>query len=151
MIWLSLAILIGCILLGAQLGGLALGTVAGIGLVVFVFGLGLPTGQPPTEVLGMIVAVVAAAAAMQAAGGLDYLVSVADKLLRKRPTWITFLAPLAAYVLVAAAGTQHVLYALLPVIAEVSRTAGVRPERPLSAAVIASQHGLVASPISAAT
>jgi anaerobic C4-dicarboxylate transporter-like protein len=151
MIWLDLAILIGCILLGARLGGIALGTVAGIGLVVYVFVLGHPAGQAPTEVLGMIVAVVAAAGAMQAAGGLDYLVGIADRLLRKRPRWITFLAPLAAYVLVAAAGTQHVLYALLPVISEVSRTAGVRPERPLSASVTASMHGLIASPISAAT
>ncbi|HXV62801.1 MAG TPA: anaerobic C4-dicarboxylate transporter family protein [Vicinamibacteria bacterium] len=151
MIWLDLAILLGCIVIGARLGGIALGTIAGIGLVVFVFVLGLPAGEPPSEVLGMIVAVVTAAAAMQAAGGLDYLVSIADKLLRKRPQYITFLAPLVTYVLIAASGTQHVIYALLPVISEVSRNADVRPERPLSMSVIAAQHGLVASPISAAT
>ncbi|MGH9462112.1 MAG: anaerobic C4-dicarboxylate transporter family protein, partial [Vicinamibacteria bacterium] len=94
MIWLDLAILLGCIIIGARLGGIALGTVAGIGLVIFVFVLRLPAGQPPTEVLGMIVAVVTAAAAMQAAGGLDYLVAIADKLMRKRPEYITFVAPL---------------------------------------------------------
>jgi anaerobic C4-dicarboxylate transporter DcuA len=151
MIWLDLAILLGCIVIGARLGGIALGTVAGLGLVVFVFFLGLPAGEPPTQVLGMIVAVVTAAAAMQAAGGLEYLVTIADKLMRKRPQYITFVAPLLTYVLIAASGTQHVIYALLPVIAEVSRNAGVRPERPLSMSVIAAQHGLVASPISAAT
>jgi anaerobic C4-dicarboxylate transporter DcuA len=151
MIWLDLAILLGCIVIGARLGGIALGTVAGIGLVVFVFVLRLPAGQPPTEVLGMIVAVVTAAAAMQAAGGLDYLVAIADKLMRKQPQYITFVAPLVTYVLIAASGTQHVIYALLPVIAETSRSAGIRPERPLSMSVVAAQHGLVASPISAAT
>jgi anaerobic C4-dicarboxylate transporter-like protein len=151
MIWLHLAILVSCIVLGARLGGIGLGTVAGIGLVLFVFVFRLPAGEPPTEVLGMIVAVISAAAAMQAAGGLDYLVTIADRLMRKRPQYITFVAPLVTYVLIAAAGTQHVIYALLPVISEVSRTAGVRPERPLSASVIASQQGLIASPISAAT
>lgn len=49
------------------------------------------------------------------------------------------------------AGTGHVAYALLPVIAEVSRKAGVRPERPMSIAVIASQQAITACPISAAT
>ncbi len=151
MLWVHLAILLGCIVVGARLGGIALGTVAGIGLVLFVFVFRLPTGEPPTQVLGMIVAVIAAAASMQAAGGLDYLVTIADRLMRKRPQYITFIAPLVTYVLIAASGTQHVIYALLPVVAEVSRTAGVRPERPLSISVIAAQHGLVASPISAAT
>lgn len=151
MIWLELAILLTCIVIGARLGGLALGPVAGMGLVVFVFVLGLPPGSPPGVVLGMIVAVVTALAAVEAVGGLEYLVSVAERVLRRRPQHITFIAPLVTYLLIFASGTQHVIYALLPVIAEVSRKAGIRPERPLSISVIAAQHGLIASPISAAT
>jgi anaerobic C4-dicarboxylate transporter DcuA len=150
-IWLEFAILIGCIVAGARLGGISLGTISGLGLVVFVFILGAPPGGPPAEVLGMIIAVITALAAMQAVGGLDYLVQVAQRLLRSHPQYVTFLAPVVTYILVAASGTQHVIYALLPVIAEVSRGAGIRPERPLSISVIAAQHGLIASPISAAT
>ncbi len=151
MIWLELAILLACIVVGARYGGIALGAVAGIGLIIFVFVLGAPPGGPPAAVLGMIIAVITALASLQAAGGLDYLVLLAQKVLRRNPQNITFLAPLVTYVLVAACGTQHVVYALLPVIAETSRKAGVRPERPLSISVIASQHGLIASPISAVT
>jgi len=151
MIWLELVILLACIVVGARYGGIALGAVAGIGLIIFVFVLGAPPGGPPAAVLGMIIAVITALAALQAAGGLDYLVLLAQKVLRRNPQNITFLAPLVTYVLVAACGTQHVVYALLPVIAETSRKAGVRPERPLSISVIASQHGLIASPISAVT
>jgi anaerobic C4-dicarboxylate transporter DcuA len=151
MIWLELAILLACIVVGARLGGMALGPVAGIGLTVFVFAFGLPPGNPPAVVLGMIIAVVTALATMEAAGGLDYLVLVAERILRKRPQYITFVAPLVTYVLIFASGTQHVIYALLPVIAEVSRKAGIRPERPIAISVIAAQHGLIASPISAAT
>ena len=102
-------------------------------------------------VLGMILAVITALSLMESAGGLDYLVAVAEKLLRKNPQRISFIAPLVTYVLIFAAGTQHVIYSLLPVIAEVSRKAGVRPERPLSISVIAAQQGLIASPISAVT
>lgn len=151
MIWIELIILLACIVIGARLGGIALGTVAGIGLLVFVFLFGLPPGGPPQTVLGMIIAVITALATMQAAGGLDYLVSVAEKVMRKRPQYITFVAPVVTYVLVLASGTTHVIYALLPVIAEVSRNGKVRPERPLSISVIAGFQGVIASPISAAT
>ncbi|MCK9997456.1 MAG: anaerobic C4-dicarboxylate transporter [Candidatus Krumholzibacteria bacterium] len=151
MIWLELVILLACIVVGARYGGIALGAVAGIGLIIFVFVLGAPPGGPPAAVLGMIIAVITALAALQAAGGLDYLVLLAQKVLRRNPQNITFLAPLTTYVLVAACGTQHVVYALLPVIAETARKAGVRPERPMSISVIAAQHGLIASPISAVT
>src|SRR5215813_1757316 len=151
MIWIELLILLSCIIIGARLGGIALGTVAGIGLLVFVFLFGLPPGGPPQSVLGMIIAVITALATMQAAGGLDYLVSLAEKVMRKRPQYITFVAPIVTYVLVLASGTTHVIYALLPVIAEVSRKAGVRPERPLSISVIGGFQGVIASPISAAT
>ncbi len=151
MIWVELAILLGCIVVGARLGGMALGPIAGIGLTVFVFAFGMPPSRPPGSVLGMIIAVVTALAAMEAAGGLDYLVLIAERILRRRPQYVTIVAPLVTYALIFAAGTQHVIYALLPVIAEVSRKAGIRPERPISISVIAAQHGLVASPISAAT
>jgi len=99
----------------------------------------------------MILAVITALAAMEAAGGLDYLVNVAEKVLRSRPQSITFLGPLITYVLIFASGTQHVIYALLPVISEISRKSGIRPERPMAMSVIAAQHGLIASPISATT
>src|SRR6516164_6657878 len=151
MIWVELCILLGCILLGARLGGIALGTIAGIGLAIFVFGFAMPPGGPPGPVLGMIIAVITALAAMQAAGGLDYLVAVAEKVMRKHSRYVTFVAPVATYLLVLASGTSHVIYALLPVIAEVSRKAGIRPERPLSISVIASQQAITACPISAAT
>ena len=151
MVWIELCVLLACILVGARMGGIALGTVAGLGLVVLVFIFGLPPGMPPRTVLGMIVAVVTAAATMQAAGGLNYLAAVADRALRVWPGGITIIAPLVTYVVTFAAGTVHIVYALLPVIAEVSRKAGVRPERPLSIATIAAQQAVTASPISAAT
>ena len=149
MIWLELLVVLVCIFVGARLRGIALGTVAGIGLVLLVFVFGLPPGMPPRTVLGMILAVITAAATMQAAGALDYLVVIADRMLRIWPSGITVVAPVIAYVFTLAAGTGHIIYALLPVIAEVSRNAGVRPERPLSIATIASQQAITASPISA--
>ena len=151
MVWLELLVLLVCILVGARLGGIGLGTAAGIGLAAFVFVFGLPPGMPPRTVLGMIVAVVTAAATMQAAGGLNYMAVVADRSLRIWPGGITIVAPLVTYIVTFAAGTVHIVYALLPVIAEVSRKAGIRPERPLSIATIASQQAITASPISAAT
>jgi anaerobic C4-dicarboxylate transporter DcuA len=149
--WIELVLLLACIVMGARLGGIGLGATGGIGLVILVFGFGLPPGSPPTIVLGMIIAVITALAAMQAAGGLDYLVSLAGKLMKKKPQYITFVAPFVTYLLVFASGTQHVIYALMPVIVEVAAKADIRPERPLSISVIASQGGLIASPISAAT
>lgn len=150
-LWIELALLMACIVIGARISGIGLGTISGIGLVIYVFVFRMPPGGPPGTVLGMIIAVITALAAMQAAGGLDYLIGVAGKILAGRPRQITFLAPLVTYVLVLVSGTQHVVYALLPVIAEVSRKAGVRPERPLSASVVASMNGIIASPIGAAT
>ena len=121
----------------------------GVALLAFVFGE-RPT-EPPIDVMLMIAAVCTAAACLQASGGMDYLVKLAEKALRKYPPAVTFVAPLVAYVFTLFAGTGHVAYAILPVIAEVSRDAGVRPERPLSISVIASQQAITASPISAAT
>jgi anaerobic C4-dicarboxylate transporter-like protein len=151
MIWIELAILLACILAGARFGGVALGTIAGIGLAIFVFAFAMPPGGPPGTVIGMIIAVITALAALQAGGGLDYLVAVAEKVMRQHAPYVTFVAPMLTYILVMASGTTHVIYALLPVIAEVSRKAGVRPERPLSISVIAGFQGVLASPISAAT
>jgi anaerobic C4-dicarboxylate transporter-like protein len=148
---LELIIFFGCILIGARLGGIALGTVAGIGLAIFVFVFALPPGGPPPGVLGMIIAVITALATMQAAGGLDYLVSLAERVMRRHPQHIVFIAPIATYLLVLGSGTTHVIYALLPVISEVARKGNVRPERPLSISVIAGFQGNIASPISAAT
>jgi anaerobic C4-dicarboxylate transporter-like protein len=149
--WLELILLLACIVLGARLGGIGLGAAGGIGLVILVFGFGLPPGSPPAMVLGMIIAVITALAAMQSAGGLDYLVSLASRVMAKKPEYITFIAPFVTYLLTFASGTQHVIYALMPVIVELSSKADIRPERPLSISVIASQGGLIASPVSAAT
>ena len=150
-LWLQLAILLGAIVLGARRGGMALGPLGGIGLFVFVFVFGLPPGSPPGTVLGIILAVITALSLLEAAGGLDLVIGFAERILRGNPRRVTVLAPIATYALVLASGTQHVIYALLPVIAEVARKAGIRPERPLSISVIASQQALIASPVSAVT
>jgi anaerobic C4-dicarboxylate transporter DcuA len=149
--WLQLTILLAAIVLGARRGGMALGPMGGVGLFVFVFLFGLPPGSPPGTVLGMILAVITALSLLEAAGGLDLVIRFAEKVLRGNPRWVTVLAPLVTYLLVLASGTQHVIYALLPVVAEVARKAGIRPERPLSISVIAAQLGLIASPVSAVT
>lgn len=151
MFWLEFGIVLASIFIGARIGGVGLGLAAAIGLAILVFLLGLPPSAPPVTVLAIIVAVVSAASAMEAAGGLDYLVGVAERLLRAQPKYITFVAPVVAYLFTFAAGTGHVAYSILPVIAEVSRKAGVRPERPMSISVIASQQAITASPLSAAT
>lgn len=151
MIWIEGIVLLACIAAGARLGGIGIGTAAGIGLFVFVFLFGMPPGGPPAAVIGMIIAVITALAALEAAGGLNYLVMLAERVMRRRPQAITFVAPLVTYALVFASGTTHVIYALLPIIAEVARKADIRPERPLSISVVAGFQGVRASPISAAT
>jgi anaerobic C4-dicarboxylate transporter DcuA len=151
MIWIELGVVLGAIYLGARYGGVALGLMAMMGVAVLVFVFGLPPGGPPGTVLAIVVAVVTAAATLQAAGGMDYLVTVAGRLLRAHPQRITFVAPLVSYAFTFCAGTGHVAYSILPVIAETARKAGVRPERPMSIAVIASQTAITASPIAAAT
>jgi len=151
MLWIELFVLLACIVIGARLGGIGIGTVAGIGLFVFVFVFELPPGGPPGVVIGMIIAVITALSAMEAAGGLDYLVTLAERTMRRHPQYITFVAPIATYLLVFASGTTHVIYALLPIMAEVARKADIPPERPLSISVVAGFQGVRASPISAAT
>lgn len=151
MFWIEFLVVLAAIFLGSRIGGIGLGTVAALGMAVLVFVFRLPAGTLPVDVIFIIAAVVTAAAALEAAGGLDLLVRLAEKMLRAKPAYIAFMAPLVAWLFTFLAGTGHVAYALLPVIAEVSRQAGVRPERPLSISVIASQQAITASPISAAT
>ena len=139
------------IIVGARLGGIGLGVMGGIGLAVLTFVFGLEPTTPPIDVMLMIAAVIAASSCMQAAGGLDLMVKVAERILRRFPAFITILAPLVTYTFTFLAGTGHVAYSLLPVIAEVATEAKIRPERPLGIAVIASQQAITASPISAAT
>ena len=148
---LQLLIVLLCIIVGARLSGIGLGVMGGLGVVVLTFGFGLEPGQIPVDVMLMIAAVISAAACMQAAGGLDLMVRVAERMLRKNPKNITIVAPLVTYTFTFLAGTGHVAYSVLPVIAEVARETKIRPERPLGIAVIASQQAITASPISAAT
>jgi anaerobic C4-dicarboxylate transporter DcuA len=151
LIWLELLVVLAAIFVGSRVGGVGLGLIAAIGLAVLVFGFGLPPSSPPGTVIAIVIAVVCAAAALQSAGGMALLVSLAEKLLHKKPQWITFVGPTVAYLFTFCSGTGHVAYAVLPVIAEVSRKAGVRPERPMSISVIASQQAITASPLAAAT
>lgn len=148
---IQLAFVLIAIIIGARLGGIGLGVLGGLGLAVLTFVFGLEPTSPPIDVMLMIVAVIAAASCMQAAGGLDLMVKWAEKLLRKNPSKITILSPLVTYLFTFIAGTGHVAYSVLPVIAEVATETKIRPERPLGIAVIASQQAITASPISAAT
>ncbi len=148
---LQLLIVLIAIIIGARLGGIGLGVMGGIGLVFLIFVFGLQPTAPPIDVMLMIVAVISAASCMQAAGGLDYMVKLAEKVLRKNPSHVTILSPIVTYLFTFIAGTGHVAYSVLPVIAEVARETKIRPERPLGIAVIASQQAITASPISAAT
>lgn len=149
--WLQLLFVLLAIIVGARVGGIGLGVFGGLGLAVLTFIFGLEPTTPPIDVMLMIVAVIAAAGCMQAAGGLDLMVKWAEKILRRHPQRITLLSPLVTYLFTFFAGTGHVAYSVLPVIAEVARETGIRPERPMGIAVIASQQAITASPISAAT
>ena len=151
MVDIELLIVLLAIFVGARVGGIGLGIFGMMGLGVLVFGFGLTPGNPPIDVMLIIVAVITAAATLQAAGGLDYLVKVAEKILRKNPAMITFLAPVVCYFFTLFSGTGHIAYSLLPIISEIATDSKVRPERPLSISVIASQQAITASPISAAT
>lgn len=148
---LQLLFVLVAIVLGARIGGVGLGVLGGVGLAILTFVFGLQPTSPPIDVMLMIVAVIAAASCMQAAGGLDLMVKWAEKLLRKHPQRITLLSPIVTYLFTFIAGTGHVAYSVLPVIAEVATETKIRPERPLGIAVIASQQAITASPISAAT
>ncbi len=148
---LQLLFVLVAIIVGARLGGIGLGVMGGVGLAILTFVFGLQPTAPPIDVMLMIVAVISAASCMQAAGGLDFMVKLAERLLRRNPAHVTILSPLVTYLFTFVAGTGHVAYSVLPVIAEVAAETKIRPERPLGIAVIASQQAITASPISAAT
>lgn len=148
---LQLLFVLAAIIVGARLGGIGLGVMGGVGLAILTFVFGLQPTAPPIDVMLMIAAVISAASCMQAAGGLEFMVKLAERLLRRNPAHVTILSPLVTYLFTFVAGTGHVAYSVLPVIAEVAAETKIRPERPLGIAVIASQQAITASPISAAT
>lgn len=150
MFWLELLLVLIVLFYGAKIGDVFLGLAGGLGVAVLVFVFHVQPTSPPIDVMLIILSVVLSAAALQVCGGLDFLVSIAERILRKYPQHITVLAPLVTYVFTFLAGTGHVIYSLLPVIQEVAKGYKVRPERPISIAVVASQQAITASPISAA-
>ena len=147
---LQLLIVLGALWVGSRYGSLALGAISGIGLALLVFGFGLKPGSPPTDVIYIIIAAVTCAGIMQASGGMDWLIQIAEKMLRKHPNRITFLAPLCTFFLTVLVGTGHVVYTLMPIICDIALKKGIRPERPCGVASIASQVGITCSPIAAA-
>ncbi|CAB0648150.1 C4-dicarboxylate ABC transporter [Corynebacterium diphtheriae] len=151
MVFVHILIVLAAIVLGARLGSIAIGFAGGIG-VLLLGATGVPVTREdiPFDVIGIIMAVIAAISAMQRAGGMDYLVHLAERALRKNPKHITYVAPVVTYLMTLFAGTGHTAFSTLPVIVEVSKESGVRPSRPLSVAVPASQMAITASPISAA-
>lgn len=148
---LQLIILLAMILIGSRMKGIGLGVMGMVGLLIFILFFRLKPAEPPIAVLLIILAIVTTAATLQAAGGLDYLVSIAERIIRNNPSRITFIAPFTTYFLCLFAGTSHIVYSLLPIIAEVSAKKRIRPERPLTISVIASHLSLTGSPMSAAT
>jgi len=147
---LQLLIVLGALWVGSRYGSLALGAISGIGLALLVFGFGLKPGSPPTDVIYIIIAAVTCAGIMQASGGMDWLIQIAERLLRKHPDRITFLAPLCTFFLTVLVGTGHVVYTLMPIVCDIALKKGIRPERPCAVASIASQVGITCSPIAAA-
>ena len=135
---------------GARYGSLALGAISGIGLAVLVFGFSLKPGTPPTDVIYIIVAAVTCAGLLQASGGMDWMIQIAERILRRHPERITILAPFTTFFLTILVGTGHVVYTLMPIICDIALKKGIRPERPCGIASIASQIGITCSPIAAA-
>ena len=148
--FVQLLIVLLALWVGSRYGSLALGAISGIGLAILVFGFGLKPGTPPTDVIYIIIAAVTCAGVLQASGGMDWMIQVAERLLRKHPDRITFLAPLCTFFLTVLVGTGHVVYTLMPIICDIALKKGIRPERPCGVASIASQVGITCSPIAAA-
>ncbi len=148
---LEFTVVIGALLMGARAGGVGLGLWGAVGLLALVVGFGVPPGAIPGEVLIIVLTVIMAASAMEVAGGVEFLVRVAERIIRKNPKQVTIVAPLVTYAFTFASGTGHIVYPLLPVIYEVAHESGIRPERPMAIATIASQQAITASPVSAAT
>ena len=151
MVWLEFALLFGCIVYAAKLGGIGVGMAGGLGMAIAVFGLGLKPSGLPIDVILIIMAVIFTCSVMHVAGGMDYMVRVSGNLLRKNPKYINYLAPLVTFFLTVFSGTGYTAMSVLNVIQEVAKQNGVRPSKPLTSAVIASQIAITASPISAAT
>lgn len=151
MFWAELIVVLVSLIIGARYGGIFLGMSSGAAIAVLVFGFGLAPGNPAIDVIMIIMTVVVIASTLQASGGMDYLIQIAVKLLRRNPNRISYYAPIISWVFTFMCGTGNIAYGILPVIAEVAREAGVRPERPISMSVIASQQAITACPISAAT
>lgn len=151
LILLQFAIVLALIFKGARVGGIGLGIYGMVGVFILVFVFGMKPGNLPIDVMLIIVSVITAAAALQAASGLDYLVGLAAKFLRKHPTHITYFGPLTTWLFCLVAGTAHTCYSLLPIISEIATNSKIRPERPLSVATIAASLGITGSPVSAAT
>ena len=147
---IQLLIVLLALWVGSRYGSLALGAISGIGLALLVFGFGLKPGSPPTDVIYIIIAAVTCAGVLQASGGMDWMIQVAERMLRKHPDRITFLAPLTTFFLTVLVGTGHVVYTLMPIICDIALKKGIRPERPCGVASIASQVGITCSPIAAA-
>ena len=141
--------LLGILYIGSRYGGIGLGVISGIGLVIEVFVFRMPPASAPIEVMLIILAVVTCASILEAAGGLKFMLQVAEKILRKNPKQITFLGPIATYTLTLMLGTGHAVYSIMPIIGDIALKNKIRPERPMAAASVASQLALTASPISA--
>lgn len=148
---IQLIIVLAMIFIGARVGSIGLGIYGMVGVFILVFVFGLAPGKIPIDVMLIIVSVITAAAALQAAGGLDYMVGVAAKFLRKHPNHITFYGPLVTWLFCILAGTAHTSYSLLPIISEIATNSKIRPERPMSVATVAASLGITGSPVSAAT
>lgn len=151
LILLELAFVLAMIFIGARVGGVGLGIYGMLGVFVLVYGFGLPPGSAPIDVMMIILAVITASAALQASGGLDYLVGVAARFLHNHPAQITYYGPLCTWLFCVVAGTAHTSYSLLPIISEIAQANKIRPERPVSLATIAASLGITGSPVSAAT
>jgi anaerobic C4-dicarboxylate transporter DcuB len=147
---LQIAIILICLFYGARKGGVALGLLGGIGIVLMVFAFKLTPGKPPVDVILTIIAVVAASATLQASGGLEVMLKGAEMVLRRNPKYISILAPFVTCFLTILCGTGHVVYTMLPIIYDVAIKNNIRPERPMAASSIASQMGIMASPVSVA-
>ncbi|MGO1591018.1 MAG: anaerobic C4-dicarboxylate transporter [Ancrocorticia sp.] len=143
-------VVLGCLLVGAHKGGMSLGLMGGVGLIILVFGFRLTPGEPPIQVMLTILAVIGCAATLQTSGGLDVMMRFAEKLLRKHPQQITLLGPLVTWFLTVLCGTGHVVYTMLPIIADISLKKNIRPERPMAISSVAAQMGITASPVSVA-
>ena len=147
----QLFIVLALIFIGARVGGIGLGIYGMVGVFILVFIFGMHPGKVPIDVMLIIASVITATAALQAAGGLDYLVGLAAKFLRKHPTHITYYGPLTTWLFCLVAGTAHTSYSLLPIISEIAKNSKIRPERPMTVATIAASLGITGSPMSAAT